>query len=157
VLHGRICQVVSFYLAIFQSVLDFTATDLAAEFANKGMDDLGQAMDEIEIKSLLIRERYYRDTCQWEKLRGCYHPDASKTSIDISWWVQMLQSRAAKFYPITGTEQFLHDLGLRATLTVLCQALKPCGFGMDLADKDFDLTTTTTMAGSSSFKISITC
>lgn len=49
------------------------------------MDDLRPVTDEIEIKSLLVRERYYRDTCQWEKLRGCYHPDASKTSISISW------------------------------------------------------------------------
>lgn len=49
------------------------------------MDKLSQVMDEIEIKSLLIRERYYRDTGQWEKLRGSYHPNPSKTSIDISW------------------------------------------------------------------------
>ncbi|CAI7670863.1 unnamed protein product [Penicillium pancosmium] len=41
---------------------------------------------EQQIKSLLIRERYYRDTCQWEKLRGSYHPDASQTHIEISWF-----------------------------------------------------------------------
>lgn len=40
---------------------------------------------EAEIKSLLVRERYYRDTGQWEKLRASYHPDASKTHIDITW------------------------------------------------------------------------
>ncbi|KAH7215513.1 hypothetical protein DER44DRAFT_654886 [Fusarium oxysporum] len=43
-------------------------------------------MAEVEIKSLLVRERYYRDTSQWNKLRACYHPDASKTNIDISWF-----------------------------------------------------------------------
>ncbi|KAF9885861.1 hypothetical protein FE257_012333 [Aspergillus nanangensis] len=43
-------------------------------------------MQESEIKSLLVRERYYRDTCQWDKLRACYHPDASKTHIEITWF-----------------------------------------------------------------------
>lgn len=38
------------------------------------------------IKDLVIRERYYRDTCQWDKLRGCYHPDNRETKIDISWY-----------------------------------------------------------------------
>ncbi|EHK17929.1 uncharacterized protein TRIVIDRAFT_67153 [Trichoderma virens Gv29-8] len=41
---------------------------------------------ESHIKSLLVRERYYRDSCQWEKLRAAYHPDASRTRIDISWF-----------------------------------------------------------------------
>lgn len=44
-----------------------------------------QLADESEIKSLLIRERYYRDTAQWEELRRSYHPDAGQTRIDISW------------------------------------------------------------------------
>ncbi|PYH80325.1 hypothetical protein BO82DRAFT_433504 [Aspergillus uvarum CBS 121591] len=48
------------------------------------------ATDEIlihsNIKSLLVRERYYRDTCQWQKLRDCYHPDASQTHIEITWY-----------------------------------------------------------------------
>lgn len=49
------------------------------------MAHLGQLADESEIKSLLTRERYYRDTAQWEELRRCYHPDAGQTKIDISW------------------------------------------------------------------------
>lgn len=40
---------------------------------------------EFEIKSLLLRERYYRDTQQWDKLRNCYHSEPSNTSIKISW------------------------------------------------------------------------
>lgn len=52
------------------------------------MQNLARTIDEMEIKSLLVRERYYRDTCQWEKLRRCYHSDPSKTLIDISWYVQ---------------------------------------------------------------------
>lgn len=38
------------------------------------------------IKDLVVRERYYRDTCQWDKFRHCYHPDTRETKIDISWY-----------------------------------------------------------------------
>mgnify|MGYP001568042072 CR=1 FL=1 len=44
------------------------------------------ALVEAEIKSLLVRERYYRDSKQWDKLRDSYHPDATKTSINITWY-----------------------------------------------------------------------
>ncbi|KAJ5756889.1 uncharacterized protein N7511_007071 [Penicillium nucicola] len=43
-------------------------------------------LDESSIKSLLFKERYYRDTDQWQKLRDCYHPDPSKTHIEITWF-----------------------------------------------------------------------
>lgn len=42
---------------------------------------------ELTIKSLLIRERYYRDSAQWDKLRQSWHPDANTTSLKISWYV----------------------------------------------------------------------
>ncbi|KAI5456869.1 hypothetical protein BGZ63DRAFT_417262 [Mariannaea sp. PMI_226] len=38
------------------------------------------------IKSLVLHERYYRDTSQWKNLRKCYHPDSQKTSIKITWF-----------------------------------------------------------------------
>jgi hypothetical protein len=41
--------------------------------------------DQFQIKSLHVRERYYRDTSQWQKLRDSFHPDANKTKINISW------------------------------------------------------------------------
>ncbi|UNI22994.1 hypothetical protein JDV02_008836 [Purpureocillium takamizusanense] len=41
---------------------------------------------EWEISSLLTRERYYRDTAQWQKLRDSFHPDPSRTSIKITWF-----------------------------------------------------------------------
>ena len=47
-----------------------------------------QVLTEAEIRSLLIRERFYRDAGEWQKLRGCYHPDASLTLIDITWYVR---------------------------------------------------------------------
>jgi uncharacterized protein YfcZ (UPF0381/DUF406 family) len=47
--------------------------------------DMNRILAEAEIKSLVVRERYYRDSGQWNKLRNSYHPDASKTSINISW------------------------------------------------------------------------
>ncbi|KIW33927.1 uncharacterized protein PV07_00741 [Cladophialophora immunda] len=43
---------------------------------------------EAQIRSLVIRERFYRDACQWKKLRECYHPDASQTLVDISWYAR---------------------------------------------------------------------
>jgi hypothetical protein len=42
-------------------------------------------LDELEIRNLVVRERFYRDTHQWPKLRQSYHPDATKTHIRISW------------------------------------------------------------------------
>ena len=52
------------------------------------MLEIGRAeklLTELEIKNLLVRERYYRDSQQWEKLRSCYHSDTSKTNIKITW------------------------------------------------------------------------
>ncbi|KIW20482.1 hypothetical protein PV08_01057 [Exophiala spinifera] len=43
-------------------------------------------IDLIEIKDLLVRERYYRDTANWAGLRKCYHPNATKTVVNISWY-----------------------------------------------------------------------
>lgn len=40
---------------------------------------------ESEIRSLLTKERYYRDVGEWEKLRDCYHPDSAETLIKVSW------------------------------------------------------------------------
>lgn len=48
--------------------------------------DLEKQLVEQQIKSLLVRERYYRDTAQWENLRNSYHPDVSKTGIKITWY-----------------------------------------------------------------------
>jgi hypothetical protein len=42
-------------------------------------------LDEAEIRSLLARERFARDTGQFQKLRDSYHPDASKTRVHIMW------------------------------------------------------------------------
>ncbi|KAK5702379.1 hypothetical protein LTR17_022376 [Elasticomyces elasticus] len=50
------------------------------------MSRLEKFLDEAEIKSLLVRERYYRDMQQWENMRQCYHSDAAKTSINITWY-----------------------------------------------------------------------
>jgi hypothetical protein len=42
-------------------------------------------LDEVAIKALVTKERYYRDSAQFDALRDCYHPDASHTFIDITW------------------------------------------------------------------------
>ena len=47
--------------------------------------EIEQMFDECRIRSLLIRERYYRDSCQWERMRDAFHPDTSKTWVNIQW------------------------------------------------------------------------
>ncbi|KAL8738588.1 MAG: hypothetical protein Q9181_000639 [Wetmoreana brouardii] len=42
------------------------------------------ALDEFQITALLRRERYCRDSRQWQKLRNCYHPEPSKTKIEVA-------------------------------------------------------------------------
>ena len=41
---------------------------------------------QLEIESLVKRERYCRDTWQWEKLRGSWHPDTEHTFVKLSWY-----------------------------------------------------------------------
>jgi hypothetical protein len=43
--------------------------------------------DIIEIANLLKRERYYRDTGQWCLCRAAFHPDPSRTHINVAWSV----------------------------------------------------------------------
>lgn len=51
-----------------------------------GLSKEQRLLAEVEIKSLLIRERYQRDTSQWVQLRDSWHPDASRTLLKISWF-----------------------------------------------------------------------
>lgn len=44
--------------------------------------------DIAEIAHILKRERYHRDTAQWNLCRAAFHPDASKTYINVAWFVQ---------------------------------------------------------------------
>lgn len=46
-----------------------------------------RTLDEAEIRFLIGRERFLRDTRRWEGFRGAYHPDSSKTYIHVSWYV----------------------------------------------------------------------
>lgn len=43
--------------------------------------------DVTEIANLLKSERFHRDTARWEMCRQAFHPDASKTYINVLWWV----------------------------------------------------------------------
>jgi hypothetical protein len=43
--------------------------------------------DVIEISNLLKRERFYRDTAQWDLCRAAFHPESSKTYINVAWSV----------------------------------------------------------------------
>lgn len=43
--------------------------------------------DIAEIAHLLKLERFHRDTGQWEQCRAAFHPDNSKTHVDVAWFV----------------------------------------------------------------------
>ncbi|KAI9046077.1 snoaL-like domain-containing protein [Aspergillus affinis] len=47
--------------------------------------NLRSRLDKEDIRELIVQERYYRDTWQWEKLRACYHPEASQTRVAVTW------------------------------------------------------------------------
>ena len=39
------------------------------------------------IANLLKRERFHRDTAQWDLCRAAFHPNASMTYINVAWFV----------------------------------------------------------------------
>ncbi|KAL3483022.1 hypothetical protein BJX62DRAFT_249965 [Aspergillus germanicus] len=43
-------------------------------------------LDEMAIKAIVTKERYYRDSALFDALRECYHPDPLQTFIDITWY-----------------------------------------------------------------------
>ena len=45
--------------------------------------------DVMAIASLLKRERFYRDTAQWDLCRATFHPEAALTHINVAWWVAL--------------------------------------------------------------------
>ena len=45
--------------------------------------------DAMAIASLLKRERFYRDTAQWDLCRATFHPDAAVTYINVAWLVPL--------------------------------------------------------------------
>ena len=96
---SAIIYILSIYYRLFSRVeyTDSTAkreamtTKPQREFDNQidmlhgVMENLDRtSLDEFQITSLLKRERYYRDSRQWQKLRNCYHPDPSKTRIEVA-------------------------------------------------------------------------
>ena len=46
--------------------------------------------DVMAIANLLKRERYYRDTGQWDLCRDSFHPDAAATYINVAWLASFL-------------------------------------------------------------------
>ncbi|KAL4752253.1 hypothetical protein BDW72DRAFT_192198 [Aspergillus terricola var. indicus] len=88
------------------------------------------ATDIAEITNLLKRERYYRDTAQWELCREAYHPDANMTYIDVSWFqgnVDAFLERSARVHQ--GRVNVIHSSfdpvdvqvrGRRATSAAFC-------------------------------------
>ncbi|KAL4874371.1 hypothetical protein BJY04DRAFT_226118 [Aspergillus karnatakaensis] len=88
------------------------------------------ASDISEIASLLKRERYHRDTAQWDLCRAAYHPDPKQTYIDVSWFqgdIDAFMARSAHVY--AGRINVIHSSfdpvdikihGSRATSEAFC-------------------------------------
>ena len=72
--------------------------------------------DVTAIASLLKRERFYRDTGQWDLCRATFHPDAAATYINVAWLVSFL----------TRQRTFLDSQADRALGFVL-QVRRQCG------------------------------
>ncbi|KAI5458349.1 hypothetical protein BGZ63DRAFT_456961 [Mariannaea sp. PMI_226] len=43
------------------------------------------SLERADITYLLRSERHFRDSKKWDDMRACYHPDDSKTFVNISW------------------------------------------------------------------------
>lgn len=68
--------------------------------------------DVAEIAHLLKLERFHRDTGQWEQCRAAFHPDNSKTHVDVAWSVfgldcSRLQSANRVIRYLGGVDDFL--------------------------------------------------
>ncbi|KAL3481050.1 hypothetical protein BJX99DRAFT_254028 [Aspergillus californicus] len=103
--------------------------------------------DITEITTLLKRERYHRDTAQWHLCREAYHPDASKTFIDVSWFqgpIDTFLQKSAHIHP--GRINVIHSSfdpvdvkvavdGTRATSEAFCLITS----GITLDGVDYEL------------------
>lgn len=55
--------------------------------------------DAMAIANLLKRERFYRDTAQWDLCRATFHPDPAATHINLAWCVCFLVRQCAVLDP----------------------------------------------------------
>ncbi|KAL5350667.1 hypothetical protein ACLOAV_004236 [Pseudogymnoascus australis] len=86
--------------------------------------------DIAEIAHILKLERYHRDTAQWDLCRAAFHPDASKTYVNVAWYegdVETFLEKSAMAYQ--GKVNILHSSfdpveihvrGRRATSAAFC-------------------------------------
>ncbi len=54
-------------------------------------------LDDFVIRSLVVRERYFKDTEQWDAWRSTYHSDPKQTWIDIAWYVVVCCENSGRF------------------------------------------------------------
>ncbi|KFY97325.1 hypothetical protein V500_02115 [Pseudogymnoascus sp. VKM F-4518 (FW-2643)] len=86
--------------------------------------------DIAEIAHILKRERYHRDTAHWGLCRAAFHPDPSKTYVNVAWYegdVETFLEKSAKVHQ--GKVNILHSSfdpveihvsGQRATSEAFC-------------------------------------
>lgn len=60
------------------------------------------------IANLLKRERFYRDTAQWDLCRATFHPDAAGTYINVAWLVSFLTHQRAFLDPKADCSRIRH-------------------------------------------------
>ena len=97
-LQSVVLALLSVYYRLFKRI-DYAASEAKRESKIKTKTDSPEADAELEammsridptalheflITSVLKSERYSRDSRQWQKLRNCYHPDPSKTRIEVA-------------------------------------------------------------------------
>lgn len=52
-------------------------------------------IEKAKVQSLFVRSMYYRDCHQWQRVLDTYHPEPSKTLIQLSWLVFPFQTLSA--------------------------------------------------------------
>ncbi|KAG5947908.1 hypothetical protein E4U53_006369 [Claviceps sorghi] len=105
-----------------------------------------ETLDVEEIARLLKKERFYRDTARWQLCRSAFHPDASKTYINVTWYqgqVDDFLNRSASMHKdrVNVIHSSLDPVGItvqgsRATSEAFCTATSEIiidGVGYELA------------------------
>lgn len=63
-------------------------------------------LDRLRVEQIVVTERYCRDSAQWQKMRGFWHPDDSKTKMKITWFNGTIDGY------ITGSKDMTQKSGL---------------------------------------------
>ena len=88
-LHSFLKEAGTVYNVINQSI-NQSIIHHPSSIIHHSLDSLAMATmteDTSEIANLLKRERFYRDTAQWDLCRAAFHPNTLLTYINVAWSV----------------------------------------------------------------------